>query len=109
MEEGAYDTSALSTLLTGNTVRAGLVLKAVKEKVTDPSRMRALGFCVSVAHAHFMAESFRSAGIASVAVSGDTPADERRQALSDLRAGAVQVIFSVDLFNEEWTFLTSTP
>ncbi|MEU5183791.1 DUF3427 domain-containing protein [Streptomyces longwoodensis] len=99
-KRGAYDTSALSTLLTGNTVRAGLVLKAVKEKVTDPSRMRALGFCVSVAHAHFMAESFRSAGIAAVAVSGETPADQRRQALNDLRAGAVQVIFSVDLFNE---------
>ncbi|MFE4052351.1 DUF3427 domain-containing protein [Streptomyces sp. YIM B13518] len=99
-KRGAYDMSSLSNVLTGNKVRAGLVVKAVKEKVADPSRMRALGFCVSVAHAHFMAESFRSAGFNAVAVSGETPADQRRQALADLRSGALQVVFSVDLFNE---------
>ncbi|MFD7703605.1 DUF3427 domain-containing protein [Streptomyces caelestis] len=99
-KRGAYDASSLSNVLTGNKVRAGLIVKAVKEKVADPSRMRALGFCVSVAHAHFMAESFRSAGFNAVAVSGETPADQRRQALADLRSGALQVVFSVDLFNE---------
>lgn len=99
-KRGAYDVSSLSNVLTGNKVRAGLVIKAVKAKVSDPSRMRALGFCVSVAHAHFMAESFRAAGFSAVAVSGETPADQRRQALADLRSGALQVVFSVDLFNE---------
>ncbi|MDG9720397.1 DEAD/DEAH box helicase [Streptomyces sp. DH24] len=99
-KRGAYDTSSLSNVLTGNKVRAALVVKAVEEKVSDPSRMRALGFCVSVAHAHFMAESFRAAGFSAVALSGETPADQRRQALTDLRSGALQVIFSVDLFNE---------
>jgi len=99
-KRGAYDVSSLNNVLTGNKVRAGLVVKAVREKVADPSRMRALGFCVSVAHAHFMAECFRSAGFLAVAVSGETPADQRRQALSDLRSGALQVVFSVDLFNE---------
>ncbi|MFF9759361.1 MULTISPECIES: DUF3427 domain-containing protein [Streptomyces] len=99
-KRGAYDMSSLSNVLTGNKVRAGLVVKAVKEKIADPSRMRALGFCVSVAHAHFMAESFRSAGFNAIAVSGETPADQRRQALADLRSGALQVVFSVDLFNE---------
>ncbi|MFE1506617.1 DUF3427 domain-containing protein [Streptomyces sp. NPDC058726] len=99
-KRGAYDLSALNNVLTGNKVRAALVVKAVEEKVADPSRMRALGFCVSVAHAHFMAESFRSAGFNAVAVSGETPADQRRQALADLRSGVLQVVFSVDLFNE---------
>ncbi|GHB21980.1 helicase [Streptomyces viridiviolaceus] len=99
-KRGAYDVSSLSNVLTGNKVRAGLVVKAVEEKVSDPTRMRALGFCVSVAHAHFMAESFRSAGFNAVAVSGETPADQRREALADLRSGALQVVFSVDLFNE---------
>jgi superfamily II DNA or RNA helicase/HKD family nuclease len=99
-KRGAYDVSSLSNVLTGNKVRAGLVVKAAKEKVADPNRMRALGFCVSIAHAHFMAESFRLAGFNAVAVSGETPADQRRQALADLRSGALQVVFSVDLFNE---------
>ncbi|MFC9543588.1 DUF3427 domain-containing protein [Streptomyces sp. NPDC056956] len=99
-KRGAYDAVALSNVVTGNKVRAALVVKAVEEKVSDPSRMRALGFCVSVAHAHFMAESFRSAGFAATAVSGETPADQRGQALAGLRSGELQVIFSVDLFNE---------
>lgn len=99
-KRGSYDVSSLSNVLTGNKTRAALVVKAVEEKVADPSRMRALGFCVSVAHAHFMAESFRSAGFLAVAVSGETPPEQRRQALADLRSGALQVIFSVDLFNE---------
>ncbi|MDE1684506.1 DEAD/DEAH box helicase [Streptomyces neyagawaensis] len=97
---GAYDTSALSEVLSANHARALLVLKAVEEKVADPSAMRALGFCVSVEHAHFMAESFREAGLNAISLSAGTPADQRKQALSDLRSGALQVIFSVDLFNE---------
>lgn len=99
-KRGAYDAVSLSNVLTGDKVRAGLIIKAVEEKVADPRRMRALGFCVSVAHAHFMAESFRSAGLSAVAVSGETSPSERQQALADLRSGAVQVVFSVDLFNE---------
>ncbi|AEN10224.1 MULTISPECIES: DEAD/DEAH box helicase [unclassified Streptomyces] len=99
-KRGAYDSTALSNLFTGNDARARLVVQAVKDKVSDPRIMRALGFCVSVAHAHFMADFFRRAGLNAVALSGETPRHERKSALDDLRAGTVQVIFSVDLFNE---------
>ncbi|MFE5664756.1 DUF3427 domain-containing protein [Streptomyces niveus] len=97
---GSYDAAQLSTLFAGNEARARLVVKAVQDKVTDPATMRALGFCVSVAHARFMAEFFRSAGLNAVALSGETPSDQRKSALSALRSGELQVIFSVDLFNE---------
>ncbi|MFE7548143.1 DUF3427 domain-containing protein [Streptomyces gardneri] len=99
-KRGAYDSSALSELFTGNDARARLVVQAVQDKLANPGAMRALGFCVSVAHATFMAEFFRRAGLKAVALSGETPQEERKAALADLRAGNVQVIFSVDLFNE---------
>lgn len=99
-KRGAYDSTALSNLFTGNEARARLVVQAVKDKVTDPGSMKALGFCVSVAHAHFMADVFRRAGLNAVALSGETPRHERKAALDDLRNGHLQVIFSVDLFNE---------
>ncbi|MEU9287520.1 DUF3427 domain-containing protein [Streptomyces sp. NPDC048275] len=99
-KRGAYDGAALSNVLTGNDARARLIVKAVEEKIVEPGIMRALGFCVSVAHAHFMAEYFRSAGLNALALSGETPTEQRRQALVDLKSGALQVIFSVDLFNE---------
>ncbi|GAA2623354.1 DUF3427 domain-containing protein [Streptomyces vastus] len=99
-KRGAYDETALSNVLTGNDARARLIVKAIKEKILDPGAMRALGFCVSVAHAHFMARYFRAAGLNALALSGETGAEQRRQALADLKSGALQVIFSVDLFNE---------
>ncbi|WP_415951995.1 DUF3427 domain-containing protein [Streptomyces sp. KLOTTS4A1] len=99
-KRGAYDSAALSGLFTGNHARARLVVKAVQDKVTDPASMRALGFCVSVAHAHFMADFFRQAGLKAVALSGETSRDQRKRALDQLSAGELQVIFSVDLFNE---------
>ncbi|MFM9366930.1 DUF3427 domain-containing protein [Streptomyces sp. Da 82-17] len=99
-KRGQYDEAELSNVLTGNTARARLIVKKVEEKVADPGSMRALGFCVSVAHAHFMADFFRSAGLNAIALSGETPADQRKRALDDLKTGDLQVIFSVDLFNE---------
>ncbi|MFI8768430.1 DUF3427 domain-containing protein [Streptomyces sp. NPDC053792] len=99
-KRGTYDSAALSDLFTGNDARARLVVQAVRDKVANPGAMRALGFCVSVAHATFMAEYFRRAGLKAVALSGETPQEERKTALAALRAGEIQVIFSVDLFNE---------
>ncbi|MER5629723.1 DEAD/DEAH box helicase [Streptomyces nitrosporeus] len=99
-KRGAYDSSALSNIFTGNEARARLVVQAVMDKVTDPGSMRALGFCVSVDHAHFMADFFRRAGIKALALSGETPRHERKAALEQLRSADLQVIFSVDLFNE---------
>ncbi|MFF1913157.1 DUF3427 domain-containing protein [Streptomyces sp. NPDC058239] len=99
-KRGSYDATALSNLFTGNAARARLVVQAVKDKIADPGSMRALGFCVSVTHAIFMADFFRRAGLNAVALSGETSRHERKDALDQLKTGALQVIFSVDLFNE---------
>jgi superfamily II DNA or RNA helicase/HKD family nuclease len=97
---GAYATNELSNLLTGDDARVNHVLRHVHEIVEDPSRMRALGFCVSVSHAEFMAKRFIAAGINALAVTGATPADDRAEAVRQLRSGEVQILFTVDLFNE---------
>src|SRR5258708_15391006 len=62
--------------------------------------MGALGFCVGVEHARFMARVFQEAGVASIAVWADSPDEERTRALADLAARRINVLFSVDLFNE---------
>ncbi len=99
-KRGNYDTGQLDRLYTGNDARAAKVIKELRDKVTSTDGMRALGFCVSVQHAHYMAEVFNAAGIAAVAVSGQTPDDERAAALRRLRSCELNVIFAVDLFNE---------
>ena len=97
---GRYDDAALSGVYTGNRARAAIVLGQLRDLVLDIGAMRALGFCVSVAHAEFMAQVFREAGIAAAAVSGATPSHERAQALEDLRSRRLNVLFAADLFNE---------
>src|SRR5262245_552971 len=95
-----YDIDQLSNLFTANDVWANQVLSQVAARVDDPRAMRALGFCVSVRHARFMARVFRDAGIPATVIWVDTPDDERRAALVDLAAKRVNAVFSVDLFNE---------
>jgi superfamily II DNA or RNA helicase/HKD family nuclease len=95
-----YDVDGLSRLLTGDDVWARFVLKQLAAHVDDPQRMRALGFCVSVEHARFMARVFVAAGIRAIAIWSDTPEAERRAALTDLAARRTNAVFSVDLFNE---------
>ena len=99
-KRGRYDEGQLSNVYTGNDARAAIVLSQVRDKIIDPGAMRALGFCVSVAHAEYMAHTFTDAGIPSKAVSGETPAYERDQALKDLRDRKLNALFAADLFNE---------
>ena len=60
---------------------------------------RTLAFCISTRHADFMAEIFCKAGIAAAAVYAGS-AKRRNEALNELELGELDVIFSVDLFNE---------
>ncbi|WP_138732040.1 DUF3427 domain-containing protein [Modestobacter excelsi] len=95
-----YDVTELSNVYTGDDHRVRLILQAVKDKVDAPGRMRALGFCVSIQHAQFMAQRFTDAGIPSLAITSQTGGAERTAALAALRNGTVNVLFTVDLFNE---------
>ena len=94
-----YDVTALSNVYTGNHMWAGLVLRNMNDRV-DITTMRALGFCVSVEHAHFMHEFFSDKGVPSAVVTGGTPPADRDAALGALRDGKIRILFSVDVFNE---------
>jgi superfamily II DNA or RNA helicase/HKD family nuclease len=94
-----YDTTALTDVYTSTDAWARFVVDQVTRHA-DPTAMRCLGFCVSIEHAQFMARHFNAHGIRSVAIWGDSPKSERESALKDLAAGRVNVVFSVDLFNE---------
>lgn len=95
-----YDTTELSNVYTGNDARVALVLEQMNHYVDDLGGMKAIGFCVSIEHAEYMAKKFNLAGIPSRAVTSAVSSDERRQILSEFRAGSVKAIFAVDIFNE---------
>ncbi len=97
---GRYDERELDNVYTGNDARAAIVVKQVRDKLTDVGNMRALGFCVSVAHANYMADVFSRAGIPALSITGRTSTSEREAALTDLVERRVNVLFTADLFNE---------
>jgi len=99
-KRGRYNVEELDRIYTGDDVRVGMILEAVRRVVDDASSMRAFGFCVGVSHAEFMARRFTEAGIPAEAVTGSTPDEKRRAAIEGLRSGKLKCIFSVDVFNE---------
>jgi superfamily II DNA or RNA helicase len=97
---GSYAVGELEQRYIGNTRRANLIINEFCEIYGDWQQARTIGFCVSIAHAEFMAESFRAAGIAALAITSVSAVDDRALAASKLRAREVNVLFTVDLFNE---------
>jgi len=97
---GGYVLDELSNLLSNDDLRVAKLLEAVQRIVLDPGTMRALGFCVSKEHAHYMALKFTQAGLESVALTGDDPPDERDRQLAALRDGQLRCVFSVEVLGE---------
>lgn len=97
---GRYDRAELENLYTSSEERMAFIEKELKDKVRDPLEMKALGFCVGVQHAHYMADKFNEMGIPSIHLSGNTDRQTRDSAISKLRKGDINAIFTVDLFNE---------
>ncbi|MEQ8717766.1 MAG: DUF3427 domain-containing protein [Acidimicrobiales bacterium] len=95
-----YDLEELTNVYTADDFWVAKVIQEVRNKVGDPLAMRALGFCVSIRHAEFMADRFRRAGFNAAALTSRTSSEDRADALRRLRNGEIQVVFTVDLFNE---------
>lgn len=97
---GRYDERELSNVYTADDLFALRVMQETKRCVRDVASMRALGFCVDIAHAQFMARKLTEAGLPARAAWGAMPLTQREEALALLRNGSLRALFSVDLFNE---------
>jgi superfamily II DNA or RNA helicase len=91
---------AIDNLVTGNDVRARLVVNEWRRLASDAARSRAIVFCVSVAHAEFMTDWLNRAGLPAACVVGTTNPEERRRAPQRLISGELCALVTVDLYNE---------
>ncbi|MCE5200780.1 MAG: DUF3427 domain-containing protein [Armatimonadota bacterium] len=99
-QRGGYRLDELNTIFTGNDLRADLVIQKVSEILLDPRQTRGLGFCVSIAHAEYMAEKFRQAGIPAESLSAESNRQSRNTVQKRLLDREINFIFTVDLYNE---------
>lgn len=97
---GEYDSGELEQIYTADDARVKAVLRELTRVLPDPGSMRALGFCVSVRHAEFMAARFNHFGFAAAALSGQDAPEERQRVLGELKAGRLRCVFSVDVLGE---------
>ena len=98
--QGSYDTAELGRLYTGDHARLNAVMHGIDDYVSDSADMKALGFCVGVAHAQWMAARFNDRGVAAGCLHGGSTGPERQTAIRELQRGELKVIFTADLFNE---------
>ncbi len=61
---------------------------------------RTLAFCSSIRQADFLSEYFKEQGISAVSLHSQAVEMNRSEAIRGLEEGKLQVIFTVDLFNE---------
>lgn len=93
---GDFDTEQAASVM-----RSRILLGSIVDEYRRRADGRAaFGFSCNVAHAQELAAVCTEAGIASVAIHGETPESERRAALDGLRSGRVQILWNAALFTE---------
>lgn len=102
---GRYDETDLEKRYTDHKDaerRLRIIVKELREKVDNPLRMKALGFCVSVKHAKYMAQKFNEIGIPADCLVSTDSAERRAKVMGNLADDnhELTTIFTVDLFNE---------
>ena len=92
---GRFDPETLATAIETRE-RAAKALHEWRAKGGGPT----LAFCSSISHARFMKDFFVAEGVRSAAVYSGEGSDPRHGSVADLQAGAIEVLFAVDVFNE---------
>lgn len=98
-EKGKYATSELSSLYTANDKRVGEIISIIDKYTKDIQDLRAIGFCVTIEHAQFMAEKFTLAGLKANYLTSKNNND-RDTIRKQLEKKDINYLFVVDIFNE---------
>lgn len=96
---GRYDVSELTHIYTANDRRVGEIIDALEKYTKDKTNVRAIGFCVSMEHAKFMANKFTLAGFKAAYLISEN--NQNRDIIRDqLQKKEINYLFVVDIFNE---------
>ena len=96
---GRYVASELTNLYTSNDRRVGEIITNLEKYTKDKDEVRALGFCVTMAHAKYMAEKFTLAGFKAAYLTSEN-GHERLELRNRFQNKEINYLFVVDIFNE---------
>ncbi len=98
-EKGKYVASELTSLYTKNNVRVGEIISNLAKYTNDINDVRAIGFCVTIEHATFMAEKFNLSGLKAEYLTAKNSSD-RDRIREQFKKKEFNYLFVVDIFNE---------
>lgn len=98
-DKGRYVTSELTSIYTKNDVRVGEIISNLDKYINDINDVRAIGFCVTIEHATFMAEKFCLAGLKAECLTSIN-SSERDRIRDQFKKKEFNYLFVVDIFNE---------
>lgn len=98
-EKGRYVASELTSLYTKNNVRVGEIICKLDKFINNLNDVRAIGFCVTIEHATFMAEKFNLAGLKAECLTSKN-SGERDRIRERFKNKEFNYLFVVDIFNE---------
>lgn len=96
---GRLNEGILSKRLSINT-RVDFILDKIGEYLYDGEKMCSIGFCVDKNHARYMKDEFEKRGMKTEVILADTPQRERNRIIEDLEKRRIDIVFTVDIFNE---------
>ncbi|MCT4561369.1 MAG: DUF3427 domain-containing protein [Crocinitomicaceae bacterium] len=97
--KGRYLPSELTNIYTSNDKRVGEIISALEKYTKEKTEVRAIGFCISMEHAKYMAEKFTLAGLKADFLTS-THDRNREKIRSQLINREINYLFVVDIFNE---------
>jgi superfamily II DNA or RNA helicase len=98
-EKGKYLASELTSLYTKNDVRVGEIISNLDKYTNDINDVRAIGFCVTIEHATYMAEKFNLVGLKAAYLTAKN-SSERDSIREQFKKKEFNFLFVVDIFNE---------
>ena len=98
-KNGRYEINALTKIYTEDDRRIADILFNCDKYLTDVNDVTALGFCVSVEHARYMAEKFALAGLKADYLTSENSVN-RTEIRARLQNKSINYLFVRDIFNE---------
>jgi superfamily II DNA or RNA helicase len=98
-QRGRYLPSELTNLYTQSDRRVRDIISNLQKYLNDITDVRAIGFCVTMEHAKYMAEKFSLAGLKATYLTSENSKD-RERFRTKLKNQEINYLFVVDIFNE---------
>ena len=98
-KNGKFDEKDLSEKLSINE-RTDYIIEKIRLYDYNGTQLKAIGFCVDINHAKKMSEDFAKKGFRVASISSNDTMERRQKTLKDFKKGLLEIIFTVDIFNE---------